>query len=125
MRHYEKRWNSKEWAITGLFLSLLSHFPDTHIRRKSGLYKAVAISLHAANLIKGMSREEMPEHYQLRLLQADNEFKREGVNPGTSADLTVATLFISYLVPMFPAFDQYTGSTRVRDSRPEEVGIQN
>jgi triphosphoribosyl-dephospho-CoA synthase len=125
LRHYKKRWNSKEWAITGLFLSLLAHFPDTHIRRKSGLYKAVAISLHAAELIKGMSEVEMPEHYQLRLLQADNEFKREGVNPGTSADLTVATLFISYLESMFPAFEHHTGSTRVRDSRPEEVGIQN
>jgi triphosphoribosyl-dephospho-CoA synthase len=125
LRYYEKCWNTKEWAITGLFLSLLAHFPDSHIRRKNGLYKAVAISLHAAELINGLSEQAMPEDYQLRLLQADKEFKREGVNPGTSADLTVATLFISYLESMYPAFEQYTGSTRVRDSRPEEVGIQH
>lgn len=125
LRSYEARWQSKEWAITGLYLSLLAHFPDTHIRRKSGLYKAVAISLHAAGLLQGLSQAETPEHYQLRLLQADNEFKREGINPGTSADLTVATLFISHLETMLPAFEKNTGFTRVRDSRPEEVGIRS
>ncbi|MEW8049656.1 MAG: triphosphoribosyl-dephospho-CoA synthase [Candidatus Thiodiazotropha endolucinida] len=125
LRSYEARWQSKEWAVTGLFLSLLARFPDTHIQRKQGLYKAVATSLHAAELVEGLSQAEMPEHYQLRLLQADNEFKREGVNPGTSADLTVATLFISYLESMLAAFEHNTGFTRVRDSRPEEVGIRS
>jgi triphosphoribosyl-dephospho-CoA synthase len=125
LRYYETRWDSKAWAITGLYLSLLAHFPDSHIRRKRGLYKAVAISLHATELIQGMSQVDMPQHYQLRLLQADNEFKREGINPGTSADLTVATLFISFLESMLTMFEQNTGSTRVRDSRPEEVGIRN
>lgn len=125
LHSFQDRWQSKEWATTALFLSLLAHFPDTHIRRKSGLYKAVAISLHATELLNGMFQVEMPEHYQLRLLQADNEFKREGVNPGTSADLTVATLFISYLESMLQTFEQNTGNTRVRDSRPNEVGIQS
>jgi triphosphoribosyl-dephospho-CoA synthase len=125
LRNYQERWQSKEWATTALFLSLLAHFPDTHIRRKSGLYKSVAISLHAAELLNGMFQVELPEHYQLRLLQADNEFKREGVNPGTSADLTVATLFLSYLDTTLQAFELNTGFARVRDSRPKEVGIQS
>ncbi|MBT3032356.1 MAG: triphosphoribosyl-dephospho-CoA synthase [Candidatus Thiodiazotropha sp. (ex Lucina pensylvanica)] len=125
LRSYEARWQCKEWAVTGLFLSLLAHFPDTHIQRKQGLYKAVATSLHAADLVEGLFQAEIPEHYQLRLLQADSEFKREGVNPGTSADLTVATLFISYLESMHSAFEQNAGFTRVRDSRPEEVGIRS
>jgi triphosphoribosyl-dephospho-CoA synthase len=122
LRGYQARWQNKEWATTGLYLSLLARFPDTHIRRKSGLYKAVATSLHAAELVKGLSQVENPEHYQLRLLQVDKEFKREGINPGTSADLTVATLFLSHLEKMLPAFEKNTGSTRVRDSRPQEVG---
>jgi triphosphoribosyl-dephospho-CoA synthase len=125
LRNYQARWHSKEWATTALFLSLLAHFPDTHIRRKSGLYKAVAISLHATELLNGMFQAELPEHYQLRLLQADNEFKREGVNPGTSADFTVATLFLSHLETMLQAFELNTGFARVRDSRPKEVGIQS
>ncbi|MGD8913229.1 MAG: triphosphoribosyl-dephospho-CoA synthase [Candidatus Thiodiazotropha sp.] len=125
LHSYRERWQSKEWATTALFLCLLAKFPDTHIRRKSGLYKAVAISLHANELLKGMFRVELPEHYHLRLLQADNEFKREGVNPGTSADLTVTTLFISYLETMLYSFEKNTGFIRVRVSRPQEVGIQS
>lgn len=125
LRSYEQRWKNRDWAISGLYLSLLARYPDTHIRRKSGHDKAVAISLHAAELVKGLSQAEMPEHYHLRLLQADNEFKREGVNPGTSADMTVATLFISYLESILPAFEQNTGSPRVCESRPDEVGIRS
>jgi triphosphoribosyl-dephospho-CoA synthase len=119
---YERRWQSGEWAITGLFISLLARFPDTHIQRKYGLYKAVEISLRAAELANGLVKAELPNHYHIRLLQADNEFKREGINPGTSADLTVATLFISHLETMLPAFEQKTGYSRVRDSRPYEAG---
>jgi triphosphoribosyl-dephospho-CoA synthase len=124
LRRHEARWQSREWAITALFLSLLAHFPDTHIRRKYGLYKAVATSVHAAELAKGLARADLPEHYHLRLLQADTEFKREGINPGTSADMTVATVFLSHLEQMLSLFEQNTGYTRVRDSRPEEVGIR-
>jgi triphosphoribosyl-dephospho-CoA synthase len=110
---YKARWQSGEWAITGLFLSLLARFPDSHIQRKYGLYKAVSTSLRAAELANGLGKAEMPDHYHIRLLQADNEFKREGINPGTSADLTVATLFISHLETMLAGFEQKTGSSRV------------
>jgi triphosphoribosyl-dephospho-CoA synthase len=125
LHSYQARWQSKEWATTALFLWLLAKFPDTHIRRKRGLYKAVATGLHASELLNGMFRVEQPEHYQSRLLQADIEFKREGVNPGTSADLTVTTLFISHLETVLFSFEKNTGFTRVRDSRPQEVGIQS
>jgi triphosphoribosyl-dephospho-CoA synthase len=125
LRRFEQRWQSKRWAVTGLYLSLLARFPDTHIQRKYGLYKAVGISLHAAELVQGLSRMDKPEHYQLRLLQADSEFKRKGINPGTSADMTVATLFITHLESMLPAFEQKAGFSRVRDVRPKEAGVRN
>ncbi|MES2501179.1 MAG: triphosphoribosyl-dephospho-CoA synthase, partial [Pseudomonadota bacterium] len=34
-----------------------------------------------------------PKLYQAKLLAWDNELKQKQVNPGTSADLTVASLF--------------------------------
>lgn len=121
LRRHERRWRSKEWAVTGLFLGLLARFADTHIQRKHGLDKAVAVSRQAAELAHGLSRAVRPEHYQVRLLQADEAFKREGINPGTSADLTVATLFIERLESLLPAFEQKTGFSRVRDSCPQEA----
>jgi triphosphoribosyl-dephospho-CoA synthase len=122
---FEQCWPRGSWAVTGLYLDLLARFPDTHIRRKYGLYKAVVTSLHAASLAQGLARAGKPEHYQLRLLQADAEFKREGINPGTSADMTVATIFLAYLESMLPAFEQKTGNSRVRDARPDGVGVRS
>lgn len=125
LHRFERQWKNRAWAITGLFLSLLARFPDTHIQRKYGLGKAIAISHHATELASGLSQAERPEHYQLRLLQADTEFKREGINPGTTADMTVATLFISHLESILPAFEQKTGFSRVRDSYLDGVGLRN
>lgn len=121
LRLYERRWRSGEWAITALFLGLLARFPDTHIQRKYGFHKAAAVSRQAAELANGLSRADRPERYQVRLLQADEAFKREGINPGTSADLTVATLFIKHLESLLPAFEQKAGFSRVRDSCPQEA----
>ncbi|MEJ2454797.1 MAG: triphosphoribosyl-dephospho-CoA synthase [Candidatus Thiodiazotropha sp.] len=121
----EKRWQSREWAVTGLYLSLLARYPDTHIQRKQGLYRAVSTSLHAAELDRGLSRAELPQHFQLRLLQADKEFKRKGINPGTSADMTVATLFIAHLESILPAFERKAGFSRDSDSQPKEVGVRS
>lgn len=119
LHRLEQRWQGREWPITGLFLSLLARYPDTHIQRKYGRHKALDISRRAAELLQGLSQAERPEHYQLRLLQADNEFKREGINPGTSADMTVATLFISHLESMLPAFEQTAGYSRHQDAHPK------
>ncbi len=120
-----ERWQNREWAITGLYLSLLARYPDTHVARKFGLYKAVVTTLRAGELLKGLKKADRPEDFQSRLMQADKEFKHEGINPGTTADLTVATLFVSHLEPVLSQFEQNTGLPRVRDTRPSEVGIQN
>jgi triphosphoribosyl-dephospho-CoA synthase len=125
LRGYEHRWQNRQWVITGLFLSILTRFPDTHIQRKHGLSKATEISLHAAKLEEGLYRVRKPEHYHLRLLKADQEFKRKGINPGTSADMTVATLFLAYLESISDGFECHTGSSRVLESHPDEVGIKS
>ena len=42
-------------------------------------------------------REGLSPALEKRLLKFDSELKAAGVNPGTSADLTVATLFVASL----------------------------
>jgi len=126
LARYDRMWRSREWSISGLYLSLLARHTDTHVERKYGLYKAVVTTLRATELVKSLSRATDPESCRQRLMQADEEFKREGINPGTSADLTVATLFISHLQPLLPAhLKKIRDYTRVRDSRPGEVGIRS
>jgi len=119
----QRRWQSWEWAAAGLFLGLLARFPDTHIQRRHGLKKAIEISHRAAVLSEGLARAGQPEEFRKQLLEADSEFKREDINPGTTADLTVAALFIMKLEQNCSTFVSDTGFSRTRDSRPYEVGF--
>jgi len=119
----QRRWQSWEWAAAGLFLGLLARFPDTHVQRRHGLDKAIEVSRRAAVLSEGLARAGKPEEYRKQLLEADSELKREAINPGTTADLTVAALFIVKLEQNCSTFVSDTGFSRTRDSRPYEVGF--
>ncbi|MGH6636357.1 MAG: triphosphoribosyl-dephospho-CoA synthase [Gammaproteobacteria bacterium] len=85
------------WATVGCFLSFMATIPDTHIRRKFGLRTAER-TRETAQIVETrfkacdnpLAAVELLRHY-------DNELKREGLNPGTSADLTVASLMALHL----------------------------
>ena len=91
------RWNNPAWATTALYLTFLSHFPDSHIWRKYGLERAQAVSQQAAGHLQALRSHETPMLYQRNLLDFDAELKEQELNPGTSADLTVATLLAQAL----------------------------
>lgn len=81
-----------------VFLTFLASHPDSHIVRKQGMALAQSVTL-AARAQHGRWRaaaRETPDQSALRDLHAwDTELKSRGINPGTSADLTVATLFVA------------------------------
>ena len=85
-----------EAAVRRLYLRLLSRFADSHIVRKHG--EAVAhIVMRAAQ-----AWADRPAHSQTPLAGAefvawDEALKLARINPGTTADLTVATLLIAGL----------------------------
>jgi triphosphoribosyl-dephospho-CoA synthase len=87
------RWTSEPWATTFAYLGFLAHHPDSHIARKSGLERAQAVCAMARPLDLLLQDAGDPEHIVPRLLSLDAELKAAGLNPGTSADLTVASLF--------------------------------
>jgi triphosphoribosyl-dephospho-CoA synthase len=68
------------------FLALLAAIPDTHIARKRGQAVAVAVSAKAKAVLSA-SHEA--------LVAFDHELRAEGLNPGTTADLTAAALFVA------------------------------
>jgi triphosphoribosyl-dephospho-CoA synthase len=85
-----RRGAAPEWATTLVFLDFLAGFPDSHIARKFGLNTARAVQREAADL-----RQALPDDPATAfpiLLAFDGDLKRRGLNPGTSADLTVASL---------------------------------
>ena len=92
-----KRWGEEKWATTGLYLSYLKHYPDSLIERKYGLLKAREISDMISDLEMELCRSVNPGGYESQLLEIDRHLKREQINPGTSADLTAASIFAAGL----------------------------
>jgi len=70
--------------------------PCRHLRnwtwRKHGLDIAQAVCLEAQAIEADYAKTDNPKLMQARLLEWDASLKRRDINPGTSADLTVATL---------------------------------
>ena len=85
-------------AIVETYLTLLAGAPDTHIVRRGGDDLARRVSQHAADaLAAGGVRSDSG---RLRIDAMDTALRdaRNLANPGTSADLTAATLFAALLV---------------------------
>lgn len=85
-------WGREAWAVTAVHLHFLAEFEDSHIARKHGIEMAQAIQLEAKNHFQHFTAQENPKLYQASLLGWDADLKKRGINPGTSADLTVACL---------------------------------
>jgi len=96
-REYIQKWGSQEWAATAVFLSQWLRVPDSLIIRKKGLLKAREISDMIAPLANQVLASQDPTDHISGLLSLDSELKSVGINPGTTADITVATLFVAML----------------------------
>lgn len=92
-----KRWRDPAWAAAGLYLALLRRWPDSHIVRKHGMQAALQVGRAAAPLAEALIASDRPQAHRDRLLELDSELKRRGMNPGTTADLTVATVLAAVL----------------------------
>ncbi len=92
-----ERLGSEELATVACFLAWLTRFPDTHIARKHGMDVARQVSREALELEAGWIETDRPAVVNESLRAWDNSLKARGLNPGTSADLTVASLFAARL----------------------------
>ena len=96
-REYKDKWGSSEWAATAVFLSQWLRVADSLIIRKKGILKAREISDMIAPLANQVLASSDPAEYKSGLLSLDGDLKNVGINPGTTADITVATLFVAIL----------------------------
>jgi triphosphoribosyl-dephospho-CoA synthase len=91
------RWGDTPFALTRVYLGFLAHVPDTLIERKFGPDIAAAVLEEARPLEAGLVECRAPEAMTAPLTAFDAALKERGLNPGTSADLVVATLFAATL----------------------------
>jgi triphosphoribosyl-dephospho-CoA synthase len=92
------KWQRPAWAVTAVHLHYMTHFSDSHIVRKYGETIAKLVQNEAAEHEAEFSKVYNPKTYQNTLLTFDAALKKRGLNPGTSADLTVATLLLHALM---------------------------
>lgn len=88
--------------VQRVYVGLLSRMPDSHIVRKHGIVVAQTV-MHAAQGWRVQSDAGVAIDALPAFAQWDEALKRDGINPGTSADLTVATLFVGGVLPRTPA----------------------
>jgi triphosphoribosyl-dephospho-CoA synthase len=102
LEHSRRRWRDPHWSTLAVYLTFLSHFDDSHIGRKYGESAAAKVRLQAQVVFERLMSCSDPSDLFDELLEWDQSLKRNRVNPGTSADLTVATLFASELLHLRP-----------------------
>ncbi len=91
------RFGDESRAATQVYLAVLSTWRDSLIERKFGPATAQAVSNRAHEFLSELLSSRNFEDIEPRLLAWDEELRRAGLNPGTSADLTVATAFAAKL----------------------------
>lgn len=95
--HFSQRWQRPAWAVTALYVNWMAEFVDSHVVRKWGMETALALQQEAILHRQQLFALDNPKLYFKPLMQWDAELKQRGINPGTSADLTVATLLLQAL----------------------------
>jgi triphosphoribosyl-dephospho-CoA synthase len=95
-----ERWGDTAWATARVYLGFLAHVPDTLIERKFGERVAARVREQARPIESSLTECSSPEAMTGPLTAFDQALKERGLNPGTSADLTVATLFAASLIAL-------------------------
>jgi len=84
-------------AVVNTFILLLSKTPDSLIRRKAGIKKALEVSERARQVLAEGGASSARGREMLWALDHELHEAGGGLNPGTTADLTAASLFILLL----------------------------
>ena len=91
-KKFYNKWGKVDWALTGVYLTFLKKFNDSHIVRNKGNKIATSIKKEAKKYYFFLKRNKNLTKIKKKLLIFDKKLKSKRINPGTIADLTVATL---------------------------------
>ncbi len=99
--HYQgalAKFQNTAWATTALYLGFLARIPDTHLVRKHGKNVAITVMHEAQQQEASYWATNNPKLVQQQLINFDLSLKNRQLNPGTSADFTVASVMLSRIV---------------------------
>ncbi|WP_347989453.1 triphosphoribosyl-dephospho-CoA synthase [Methylomonas sp. AM2-LC] len=85
------------WSALTIFCEMLARYPDSHIERKYGKLYSAWIKSEMVELCKALKNSVQHEELMPRLFALDKAFKAKKINPGTTADITVAAVLVIFL----------------------------
>jgi triphosphoribosyl-dephospho-CoA synthase len=88
------QWRDRSWAAVFVYAEILAQYPDSHIERKHGNKYTQQVAARMRQFLEEFGQATDPKQVMQTLFCLDTEFKSIGVNPGTTADMTVATILI-------------------------------
>lgn len=91
------RGESGMWPTVFAYMTFLAGFPDSHVARKHGVDVAEAVRREAIAIKTALDDADDEDARIHLLMEFDTSLKQRGINPGTSADLTVACLLVHNL----------------------------
>lgn len=94
------RWQRDDQHMSALFLGFLADYPDSHVQRKFGTASAEGLRQMARQCQLEVGRSGNWPEARKTLEQLDRHLKSAGINPGTSADLSVATWLLDKLLKL-------------------------
>ena len=98
-------------AIVEMHLRLLSEVPDTLIARKAGADAAARVSASAREVLAAGGPRTAAGREALRSFDASLREQANTLNPGTTADLVTATLFVALVEGMLTPSDRVSHSS--------------
>jgi len=93
-RHDGLSWND---AIVETFLAILAEWPDSHIMRRAGMPLAELVSQRARDAINAGGVRTADGRATISRMSKELRDDRNRANPGTTADITAAAIFVSLL----------------------------
>jgi triphosphoribosyl-dephospho-CoA synthase len=85
------------WPVISAYMAFFAGFPDSHVERIYGAEAAGRVQEEAAAVRAGLESASDEAARIAQLMDFDRNLKARGINPGTSADLTVASLLVHAL----------------------------
>jgi len=85
------------WSALSVYCTMLARYPDSHIERKYGKQYSEWIAAEMRSLTRDMKTAAGFQQIYPKLKVLDEAFKSKNINPGTTADFTVATVLVVLL----------------------------
>lgn len=106
------RWSDQSWAAVAVYANFLRHNPDSHIERKYGNQYTEMVADKMMLVSNALSDADRPDSVMPLLYCIDHELKSRNVNPGTTADITVVTVFAVFLEDFIKSSNRFVQTNK-------------